>query len=373
MAKDYYDTLGVPRDASADDIRKAFRKLAHQYHPDKGSGDEAKFKEINEAYQVLSDTNKRAQYDRFGQSFNAGGAPGGGGPGFGGGSWEDIFRQQGSPFGGQGATGFGTAGDLGDIFGDLFGFGTGGRPRRQEQAGRSYEMTLTVDFSEAVFGADKTLSIDAFDRCATCSGNGREPGTKLKQCSTCRGSGQVVQVRSTLLGQFQTAAVCPTCHGEGQMPEKKCHACHGEGRQRRLKTLEVHIPAGIDDGQTLRIDGQGDAGSRGSRPGDVLLTIRVRPDPELKRDGEEIITRLRLTPAEAALGTEKDVRTVDGLVSVRIPHGSQPGRILRLKNKGVPSLRGRGRGDHLVELVVEVPEKLTKRQRLIYEALQNEE
>lgn len=368
MAKDYYDILSVPRDASADDIRKAFRKLAHQHHPDKGGGDEAKFKEINEAYQVLSDTTKRSQYDRFGQSFNAGAAPGGG-AGFGGGSWEDVFRQQGSPYGGQGAD----VGDLGDIFGDLFGFGGGGRQRRQEQAGRSYEMTLSIDFSEAVFGADKSLSIDAFNRCATCDGNGREPGSKVRQCSTCHGSGQVVQVRSTLLGQFQTAAVCPTCHGEGQTAEKKCHTCHGEGRQRRLKTLEVHIPAGIDDGQTLRIEGQGDAGSRGSRAGDVLLTIRVRPDPELRRDGEEIITRLKLTPAEAALGTEKDVRTVDGRVSVKIPHGSQPGKILRLKDKGVPSLHGRGRGDHLVELVVDVPEKLTKRQRQLYEELQNEE
>ncbi len=371
MAKDYYDILGLPRDASNDDIRKAFRKLAHQYHPDKGSGDEAKFKEINEAYQILSDTTKRAQYDRFGQTFNAGGAPGAGG--FGGASWEDIFRQQGSPFGGQGATGFGNVGDLGDIFGDLFGFGGGGRPRRQEQAGRSYEMVLTIDFSEAVFGAGKTLSIDAFDRCATCSGNGREPGTKLKQCSTCRGSGEVVQVRSTLLGQFQTAAVCPTCHGEGQTAEKKCHTCHGEGRRRRLKTLDVHIPAGIDDGQTLRLEGQGDAGQRGGRPGDVLLTIRVRPDPELKRDGEDIVTRLKLTPAQAALGTEKDVRTVDGAVSVKVPPGSQPGKILRLKNKGVPFLHGRGRGDHLVELIVEIPEKLTKRQRQFYVDLQREE
>lgn len=362
MAKDYYELLGVPRDASTDDIRKAFRKLAHQHHPDKDGGDEAKFKEINEAYQVLSDTTKRAQYDRFGQSFNAGGAPGGAGPGFGGGSWEDVFRQQGA-----------NVGDLGDIFGDLFGFGGGGRQRRQAQTGRSYEMDLTVDFSEAVFGADKTFSIDAFDRCATCDGNGREPGSKVKQCSTCHGSGQVVQVRSTLLGQFQTAAVCPTCHGEGETAEKKCHTCHGEGRQRRLKTLEVHVPAGIDDGQTLRIEGQGDAGSRGSRAGDVLLTIRVRPDPELRRDGEEIITRLRLTPAEATLGTEKDVRTVDGPVSVKIPHGSQPGKILRLKNRGVPSLHGRGRGDHLVELVVDVPEKLTKRQRQLYEELKNEE
>ncbi len=369
MAKDYYDILGVSKNASADDIKRAYRKLAHQHHPDKAGGDEAKFKEINEAYQVLGTAEKRSQYDRFGAAGFQGGA-GGGPSGFGGVSWEDFMRSQGQAGGFQSANaGFE---DLGDIFGDLFGFGRQTRGRR-ERAGRSVEATLTIDFPEAVFGSRKTVEIDGEVRCSTCDGSGREPGTKLTTCSTCRGSGQVVQTRSTLLGQFQTAVVCPTCSGEGQMAEKKCHRCSGTGRQRKNRTLEIEIPAGIDDNQTLRLQGQGEAGLRGSKAGDLLVTIRVRPDPELKRDGEEILSTVSLTPAEAALGTTVDVRTVDGDVSLKIPHGTQPGKILRLKDKGVPSLRSRGRGDHLVEVVVRIPEKLSGKQKRLYEELRGAE
>lgn len=365
MTPDPYEILGVSKDASQDDIRKAYRKLAHQYHPDKQGGNEAKFKELNAAYQILGNPDKRQQYDRFGAAGFGQGAPGGGG-GFGTVSWEDFFRQGGF----QG--GFGNVGDLGDIFGDLFGFG-GSRHGRQQTAGNSYELTLTIDFPEAVFGTSKTIELDAQHACARCDGTGREPGSGLKQCSTCRGAGQVMETRATLLGQFQTALVCPTCQGEGEVPAKRCTTCKGQGRERKLKRLEVAIPAGIADGQTLRLQGQGDAGPRGGRPGDVHILVRVRPDPELRRDGDDIVTRTTVSPADAALGIKVDVRTVDGVVEVKVPAGTQPGRRLRLKGKGVPSLRGRGRGDHLVEVVVKVPEKLSRKQKKLYEDLQDEE
>lgn len=374
MARDYYEILGVPREASADDIKKAFRKLAHQFHPDKSGGDAAKFKEVNEAYQVLSDPHKRSRYDRFGP---AGAGANGAGPGFGGMSWEDILRQQqaspgAGPAGGFGTQGFGGFEDLGEMFGDLFGFG-GGRRGRPSNRGRDLAFTVTVDFLEAVKGVSRTLSVEAAQRCATCDGTGRAPGAKLATCSTCRGAGQVVETRATLLGQFQTARICPTCEGSGEVPEKKCTICRGTGRQVRARELEVRVPAGIDDGATLRLSGQGETGTKGGPAGDLLIEVRVRPHPTFRRDGTDIRTSVTLPPADLALGTEVEVATVDGSVTLTVPHGTAAGTVLRLKGKGIPSVRSRGRGDHLVTVNVKIPAKLTKRQRDLYERLQEEE
>lgn len=371
MARDYYDILGVARDASADDIKKAFRKLAHQHHPDKGGGDEAKFKEVNEAYQVLSNAEKRQRYDQFGAAGvnGPGGGPGFGSQGQGGMSWEDVLRQQRA--GGAAGANFGFE-DLGDVFGDLFGFG-GGRRRRASNRGRDLGATVSVDFVEVVRGGVRTLSVEAPTRCDTCDGSGRAAGAKLSTCTTCRGSGQVVETRATLLGTMQTTGVCPTCDGAGEVPEKKCSDCRGTGRRVRARELEVRIPAGIEDGTTLRLEGQGEAGAKGGGAGDLLVEVRVRPHPLFRRDGDDIRTSLSLAPADLTLGTEVPVETVDGEVVLTVPHGTQAGAILRLKGRGIPSLRGRGRGDHLVTVNVKIPSKLTKKQRELYEKLKDEE
>lgn len=363
MPKDYYEILGVPRDASEADIKRAFRKLAHQYHPDKSGGDEARFKEANEAYQVLSDKEKRHQYDQFGTTF-----PGADQSGFGGFRWEDSTRAQpGADF--RSAFDFE---DLGDLFGDFLGFRTS-RRARPERRGHALTFSLSVDFLEAVHGTTKTIEFETQGRCPTCDGTGREPRTGLTTCSTCRGTGQVIETRATLLGQFQTSQVCPTCSGEGEVPEKQCVSCRGSGRQRQSRILELTIPAGVDDGSTLRLKGQGEVGPRGGPSGDLLVTVRVRPHPEFRRDGNTILSRLRLSPAQLAIGTEVSVPTVDGEVVLKVPHGSASGKLFRLRGKGVPSIGGRGRGDHLVEVVAKIPGKLSRRQRQLYEELLREE
>ncbi len=372
MAKDYYKILGVEKGASQDEIKKAYRKLAHQYHPDKPGGDEAKFKEVNEAYQVLGNAQKRQQYDQFGQTFGQGGAPGGG---FGGFSWEDFARASGGqgPFqGGQQNVEF-DFGDLGDVFGDLFGFGRSSRARRGGRASRGGDIQaeMTVTFHEAVFGADKIIELYKLITCPHCSGNGAEPGTKIETCKTCGGRGQVEQVQRTILGAMRSARVCPDCRGEGKIPSQKCRQCRGEGRVKQNEKIKIKIPAGISDGETIRLSGKGEAGARGATAGDLFIGVRVTPDPQFKREEDNILSNIDISFSQAALGTKIPITTLEGEVSLKIPAGTQSGKVFRLKDKGVPHLRSRGRGDHLVTVNVVTPTGLSRQQKKLFEELDN--
>jgi len=357
MAKDYYDILGVSRSATDDELKKAFRKKAHEFHPDKAHGNETKFKEVNEAYQVLSNKDKRSQYDQYGQTFEdarrQGGGPGAG-AGFGG------FGQQG---GFQGNVDFG---DLGDIFGDMFGFGGGRARRTRKQSGADIQADLRLTFREAVFGVEKHFDLYKESVCDHCDGVGAEPGAKMTICSTCKGSGQVQRVVNSIFGQVAQATVCTTCDGQGSVPSQKCKVCGGDGRVKREQRIKVNIPSGIDDGETLRLQGQGEAGERGAAAGDLYLKIHVTPDPRYQREGADIRSEVHLGVASAALGTKVEVETLDGPVVMKIPAGTQSGKVFRLNDKGVPHLRKRGRGDHLVTVVVDTPRKLSgERKKLL--------
>lgn len=371
MPKDFYEILGVAKTASPEEIKKAYRTLAHQHHPDKAGGDEAKFKEINAAYQVLSNPEKRKQYDQYGQTFEQAGRQGGFGGGF---SWDDFTRAQGGgPFGGgfrqQGAE-FDFS-DLGDAFGDLFGFGrsSGSRRRTQQQKGSDIEADLTIDFREAAFGTEKTFELYKQVVCTHCHGNGAEPGSKIETCQTCGGSGQVEQVQRTILGAFRSVGVCPECHGEGKRTTKKCRECHGEGRVKESEKIKVKVPAGIASGETIRLAGKGEAGPRGSSAGDLFLNIKVLPDPEFKREGDNVHSVIEISFPQAALGDKVPVMTLDGEVMLKIPSGTQSGRIFRLPDKGVTHLRARGRGDHMVTVIVVTPEHLSREQKQLIEQL----
>ncbi|MBI4458025.1 molecular chaperone DnaJ [Candidatus Uhrbacteria bacterium] len=348
MAKDYYDLLGVAKNASEGDIKAAFRKLAHQYHPDKQGGDAEKFKEINEAYQVLSNPEKRRRYDRFGHN----------------------FEQAGQGFGGFGAGGFDGAmnfdvGDLGEMFGDIFGGRTGARTR--ENRGRNIEMDLQMSFRESVFGAKKTLRVYKDANCNDCGGAGFERGSKTVDCLQCGGAGRVRRVQQTILGTIQTAVTCPHCQGQGRVPEKSCRPCGGRGVIKQSKEIELAVPAGIADGEMLRMTGEGEAAGRGGRSGDLYATVRVKTDPAFTRDGFDIKTTKEISMARAALGGSLEIETLDGPVELKLPAGTQPGQVFRLKARGVPFLKRSGRGDHFVEIKVKIPAKLNREQRRILE------
>ena len=353
MAKDYYQILGIVKGASDEEIKKAFRVLAHKYHPDKEGGDEAKFKEINEAYQVLSDPKKKAQYDQFGQTFDQGG-PGGFG-GFGG-------------FGGQNVN-F-DMGDLGEMFGDMFGMGRGGG--RGRARGKDIEVNVTISFAEAAFGVEKTIELYKPVICATCSGTGVPPGVKTHQCKTCGGQGRVRQVQRTILGSFEAVATCPDCRGTGSIPDQTCKDCGGAVVRREKTSVTVKIPAGINDGETIRLPGQGEAAGRGGDPGDLYLHVRMRPDERFERDGFDVYSDLEVPFSEAALGVERKVETLDGELTVKVPAGVQSGAEIRLKGRGVTRLQSSGRGDHYVRVTVRTPEHLSKKARQLLEDLRRE-
>jgi molecular chaperone DnaJ len=361
MAKDLYEILGVSKSASADDIKRAYRKKAHEFHPDKGTGNEAKFKEVNEAYQVLSDSGKRAQYDRFGSNYNQAGGFGGGGQGnpFGGGF--DF-----SGFGGQGS---GVEFDLGDIFSDIFGGGGGGQRQSRRQRGVDLEMPLTISFEESVHGVTKTITIEKQDKCHVCSGSGAAPGSKVVTCSKCHGQGQILTTRRTIFGNMQSAATCDKCDGDGKVPEIACSVCNGGGVLRRPKTLEVKIPAGIDNGQRVRMQGEGEVGYRGSSPGDLYITIRVTASKEFRRDGYNLYKELPISFIQASLGTKIPVKTVDETIEVKVPAGTQPGTVLKVSSKGVPVINSGKRGDLLLTVRVIIPNKLSKREKELIEEL----
>ena len=364
--KDYYQILGINKNASQEEIKKAYRKLAHKYHPDKG-GDEQKFKEISEAYQVLSDSAKRVQYDRFGNVFE-GGAPGGD-QGFGG------FRWAWGPSGGSQADfeegpGFSfDFQDIGDIFDEFF---TGGqRERRQEvKRGRDIEVELEIPLEATLRAQQEKISLSKLIACARCQGMGAEPGTKVNECFSCRGTGEVQQIKRTVFGSFTRLGMCPECAGEGMRPEKFCNVCKGEGRIKGGENVAVVIPAGVDSNQILRVEGKGDAGKKRGRAGDLYIRIQVKPHSQFQRKGDDLYLRKELAFSQAALGDEIEVPTLEGTaVLLEVPGGTESGEVLRVKGKGVPHFSGLGRGDMYVELRISTPKKLTKEQKELFEKL----
>jgi len=358
MANDYYSILGIPKSASAEEIKRAYRKLAHQHHPDKDKGNEAKFKEINEAYQVLSDPAKRSQYDQFGSAFTNGARGQGAGAGF---NPQDFdFSNFTRGFGFEGEDPF-------DIFSNIFGGGGGRRSRRER--GVDLEYGLILSFEEAVFGVEKEIQIEKTDKCEHCNGSGTEPGSKISTCPKCHGQGQIRVMRRTIFGQMQTATNCDECEGSGKVAERSCAVCKGSGQKRRVKTLKVKIPAGIDDGQRIRVSGEGEAGYKGSNFGDLYLSIQVSPSRQFRRDGPTLFSDISISVYQAALGTEVEVPTVDGRVKLKIPAGTQSEKVFRLKGKGAHILNSSGRGDHLVTVHVATPTKLTKKEKELFKQL----
>jgi molecular chaperone DnaJ len=364
MAKDYYEILGVIRDASDDEIKKAFRKLAHKYHPDKAGGDEKKFKEINEAYQVLSDKTKRQQYDQFGQTFEQAGA-GGGFEGF---DFGDIFgraRQQGGydfEFGGGGFE---------DIFSDIFGERFGRRARAKPRSGSDIQVDIEISFEEMVRGTTRTLNLYKTVICDVCRGSGGEPGSQEETCPTCKGSGQVTRTSRSFFGSFTQVTTCPVCRGKGRVYSKKCRKCGGDGRIKAEEKINVEIPAGIADGQTISLPGKGEAGEQGASSGDLYVNVRVRPHPKFKREGSNIISSEQISYSQAALGDKINVETIDGLVKMKIPAGTQSGEVFRIRDKGIPHMQGRGRRDHLVKIIIKIPKHLSGEEKEIIERLKD--
>lgn len=344
MAKrDYYEILGLSKGASNDEIKAAFRKFARQYHPDvnKEADAEEKFKEINEAYGVLSDPDKRARYDRFGHS---GLGDLGGMPDFATMDFSDIFEE---------------------ILGG-FGFSTGRQSRRSPRRGRDLQMAVTLTFEEAVFGVEKEVEFQRDETCSTCNGSGAEPGTSPARCATCGGQGEVRQVRQTFLGQMVQTATCPTCSGRGETISSPCHTCRGNGLERKTVKKKVQIPAGVDRGTQIRLAGEGQPGVYGGPHGSLYLVVDVKRHQFFKRRENDILLNLDINVAQATLGAEVPVPTMDGDEMLKIPAGTQPGKIFTLKGKGVPYVRRNGRGDQLVIINVVIPEKLTKEQRELF-------
>ncbi len=344
--KDYYEILGVNRSASDSEIKKAYRLLAKKYHPDVNSGDkaaEARFKEVSQAYEVLSDPQKKARYDQFG---HAGVDPNGFG-GFGG--FEDF-----------------DLGGFGDIFESFFGnmgFGTSGRRRNGPQKGADLKVSVTISFEEAAFGVEKEVSVSRFEDCSDCKGTGASEGTQPETCDNCKGTGQVQYRQNTPLGQFVNVRTCSQCQGEGKVIKNPCTSCSGQGRIRKTRRVKVQIPAGIDDDQVISLRGEGDPGVRGGPPGDLYIVVDVKPHSLFKREGYNVICEVPITFTQAALGAELEIPTLDGKVRYEIPEGTQTGTVFRLKNKGIQSLRGHGRGDQYVKINIEVPKSLTDRQK----------
>lgn len=356
--KDYYDTLGVSKTASADEIKKAFRRLAIQHHPDRG-GNEETFKEVNEAYEILKDEAKRKRYDQFGHAGVGSSAASDGNPfaGFGGAGQEFHFD-------------FGDLG-LGDIFGSFFGGEAGGGRRARQKRGRDIETTIETSFEQAIFGTEAELNLNMEDTCQHCKGSSVEPGYELKTCDECKGSGQISRVTRTIFGNIQQASTCPKCNGRGSIPEKQCSVCHGRGTQRRSQSIKLKIPAGIDDGATIRLREHGEAIAGGSK-GDLYVNIRVKPHKKFTREGSLILSNEHVHMIDAALGTEIEVDTVDGPVQMKVPIGTQSGTDFKLSGHGVPNLRGGQRGAHIVTILVDTPTKLSSKQKSILEQFKKE-
>jgi molecular chaperone DnaJ len=348
MAKrDYYEVLGIDRNATDEQIRTAFRKLAFKYHPDRNRDDgaEEKFKEVNEAYEVLSDHEKRDTYDRFGHS--------------------------GEGFFGRGFEGFGFDG-VGSIFDAFFGGRTSTATRQGPIRGADLQCGLTITLEEAAFGVEKEVEIQRTEYCSMCHGTGSHPGSQPSRCTNCGGTGQVRRVQQSIFGRFTNIATCPRCNGEGRIITDPCPQCRGTGREKRKRSIMVNIPAGVAEGSRIRLSGEGDAGMKGGTPGNLYIGLSVKEHELFVRDDDDILCELPVNFAQAALGTEVEVPTLDGEVKLKIPAGSQPGQVFRLKNKGIPHLHGRGQGDQLISLRVITPQSLTKKQRQLFEELARE-
>ena len=358
MTKNYYDVLGVDKSASKDDIKNAFYKLAAKYHPDKKGGDEAKFKEVNEAYQILSDEKKRKEYDTYGQTFNGAGPQGGGFGGFGGGFGQGDFADMQFDFG-----------DLGDIFGNMFGGGFGGG---RQKRGRDISLEIDVPFTEAVFGTERNVLISKVSTCTTCSGSGAKVGSKKKTCTTCNGQGKVHDIKKTFMGNFQTVNTCTVCHGVGQVPEEKCGECKGNGVYAKREEINIEVPAGISNGEMIRMTGMGEAVTHGVT-GDLYVKINVTPHKIWKREGNDLVITHEIKLTDALLGVKHTIEGLDGKIEIEIAPGAQAGEVLRVKGRGVPHVHEKNRrGDVLVKITIAMPKKLSRKAISFIEGLKEE-
>ncbi|MNS22789.1 Chaperone protein DnaJ [compost metagenome] len=358
--RDYYEVLGVSKSAAADEIKKAYRKLALQYHPDRNPGDaaaEEKFKEAAEAYDVLSNEDKKARYDRFGHAGMSGAAGGGGGFGGGGMNMDDIFSHFGDIFGGGGGG-----------FGDMFG---GGGGRAQSNRGSNLRVKLKLTYAEMAHGVNKKIKVKKYVGCTTCNNTGAKDSNSVQKCTTCGGSGQVRRVTNTFMGQMQTVSPCPTCNGQGSTITHKCTSCKGEGRVYGEETISIDVPAGVQDGMQLSMSGRGNMGERGGPAGDLIILIEEERHAELSRDGNDVQYVLSLSFPDAVFGAQIEVPTIDGKAKIKIPPGTQSGKIFRLKGKGFPDINGYGRGDQLVLVKIWTPQHLTDEERAVIESLKD--
>ena len=351
--EDHYTTLGVDRNASVDEIKRAYRKLAHQHHPDKGGGDEEKFKQVNEAYQVLGNANKRSQYDQFGQTFESAGASPGGSPFDAGGfniNMEDL-------------------GGVGSIFEQFF----GGRSSRSKTANQGNDIAVdtAISFEESARGVTQDIAHRIYQTCSHCHGNTAEPGTPINNCSKCQGRGTVTTARQTVLGTFQQTAKCPDCQGQGKKPATPCKQCRGEGRELKDRILEVNIPPGINDGQSILLSGKGEVPSHGGQAGDLYVTVHVNKHKSLDRSNDDVVSTIEISYLDAALGTKITTPTLNGEQEVAIPAGTQPNTKIRLDNLGFPSIKTGGKGDHIITVSVLIPRKLSRSQRKLLNQLKD--
>ncbi|OGZ88403.1 MAG: molecular chaperone DnaJ [Candidatus Staskawiczbacteria bacterium RIFOXYC2_FULL_37_19] len=365
---DYYELLGISKTASQDEIKKAFHKLAHKYHPDKG-GDEKKFKEINEAYQVLSDTAKRQQYDQFGKVFDQAGGPGGD-TGF---NWTWGNRPSSEDFEFD-------FGDIGDVFAEFFsaqggpasGWG-GRRSKRDARRGKDIQVDIEINLERTLKESVEKIDLAKQIVCQRCAGAGAEPGSKIKECFSCRGIGQVQHVKKTVFGSYTTLATCPECKGEGTIPEKPCNVCKGEGRIKGDETIEVIIPAGIDTNQVIRVDEKGEAGKKGAKPGNLFVRIFVKQHSVFERRGDDLFAESEIVFSQAAMGDEIELKTLEGTnILLTVPAGTESGKVLRISGKGIPHFGGYGRGNLYVELRVKTPKKLSRKQKELFDQLKKE-
>jgi molecular chaperone DnaJ len=357
--KDYYQILGIPREASHEDIKKAYYKLAHKYHPDRDGGDEQKFKEINEAYQTLSNKEKRAQYDKFGRVFEEGA---GFEPGF---DFSSAFGRQGMDFEFD-------FGDLGDIMEDFFGFGAGPK-KRDFKRGKDIEVEMEMSLEDILKAGERKIVLEKYVSCSRCQGVGAEPGTKVKECFSCRGTGWVQQIKRTPFGSFARSAACPECGGEGLKPEKLCNVCKGEGRIKSKEEINVFVPAGVDTNQVIKVEGKGEAGRRAGKAGNLYVRIFVKPHRVFKRKGDDLYLSVPISLTQAVLGGEVEIPTLQGSkLLLNVPSGTESGKVLKISGKGVPRFSGLGSGNMYVELTIKVPKKLTKKQKELLERLKSE-
>lgn len=359
--KDYYQVLGVSRAASPEEIKKAYYKLAHQYHPDKGSGDEKRFKEINEAYQVLSNKEKKSQYDRFGGAFE--GREGFSAPS---GDFQWAWGRPGADFDFD-------VGDLGEMVEEMFGFGPS-RKKRSTRRGKNIEIVLEISLEDTLKEKAKEISLYKYIVCSRCKGTGAEPGTKIAECFSCRGTGEVQQIKKTFFGSFTRWAICPECKGEGYRPEKACNVCQGEGRIKGKEKIKIWIPAGIDSNQVIKSEGKGEIGRKKGKPGDLYIRILIKPHSIFKRRGDDLQISMPISFSQAALGDEIEVPTLEGKkILLKVPTGTESGKILRVSDKGIPRFSSYGRGDLYVQLIIKTPKKITRKQRELLEKLKEED